>query len=114
MTATLEYLLVSVIALALVSISVAALVNIREFSEYSLGQYRFKSDAVGLRDAIEQVCVLGNGNSREIQLKGRITVDQNHIYQGKNSLPMDVPCDVEETEIEGKITVKNNGKIEFR
>ncbi|MBN1170215.1 hypothetical protein JXA56_04265 [Candidatus Micrarchaeota archaeon] len=114
MTATIEYLLVSVVAFALISISVAALLNIREFSEYSLDQYRFKSDAVTLRNAIKQVCVLGNGNSREVDLKGRIAIDSGHIRNGRNSLPLDVPCDVEETGLEGKIIVKNTGKIEFR
>ena len=114
MTATLEYLLVSVIAIALISISVAALLNIQEFSEYSLEQHQFKSDAIRLRNTIEQVCILGNGNSREIDLRSRITVDSNSIYNDENSLPMDISCEIEETEIEGKIIIKNTGKIEFR
>lgn len=116
---TFEYLLVSVVALALLSISVSALIAIKDYSGQSYAHYLFRYSANDLSNAIEEVCALGSGNSRAVELHSLVSVDyEDGLVRISNvtSVLHPVKCEVEpEDGLEGKISVKNkDGIIKIR
>ncbi len=115
---SLEYLLISVVAIGLLTISAASLTKIRGYAEDSGSLLEFKSSAGALGDAVYSVCVLGSGNRRSIFVKNPVNVKwENGAMQisGKSSMARDVPCEVSEKRIEGFVQVKNeNGKVKIR
>ena len=114
-----EYLLVSVVALFLLSISAASLINIKEFSDVSIEKAQFKSSAAKLTNTIAQVCALGSGNKRTIFLNSFLSVD---YYDGavhitnSSTIASTIPCEViPETNLQGSVIIENNnGKIKIR
>jgi len=66
---TVEYLLLSAIALALITFSVFALARIKDSSEKAYDAIAFRSSATDLGNAMDEACALGNGNSRVVALK---------------------------------------------
>lgn len=61
-----EYLIIAVISLIIISTSIAVLGTIRSNGEKTFTSYQFRSFANSLFVDIDELCVLGNGNSREI------------------------------------------------
>lgn len=112
---SLEYLLVSVVALAMLSISAAALLEVKDFSERRMDDFRSRSSAIALADAVEEVCALGNGNQRTVVLHSRISADWNGELAIGN-MSRDVACEVlPADDLEGAVLVKNNnGMIKIR
>ncbi len=114
-----EYLLVSVVALFLLSISAASLINIKEFSDVSMEDAQFRLSAGKLANTIAEVCALGSGNKRTIFVKSVFSVDYDEgIVQITNSTAVtaQVPCEViPEKDLQDMIVVENNnGKIKIR
>ncbi|MBU0527712.1 hypothetical protein KKE92_04480 [Candidatus Micrarchaeota archaeon] len=114
-----EYLLVSVVALFLLSISTASLINIKEFSDVSIEKAQFKSSATKLTNTIAEVCALGSGNRRTIFLKSLLSVDYyDGIVQVTNSSTITAPiaCEViSEKNLQGSVVIENNnGKIKIK
>ncbi len=114
-----EYLLVSAVALFLLSISAASLINIKEFSDASIEKVRFKSSAEKLTNAIAEVCALGSGNKRTLFISSLLSVDYyDGAVQVMNSSTITAPiaCEViSETNLQGSVIVENNnGKIKIR
>ena len=111
---SLEYLLISAVALVMLSLSAAALLNIKEYSEESRELFKFRSSAIALANAADEVCSLGNGNQRTVVLHSRMAVDWDGaiIISNKTSVIRDIPCEVmPEDGLEGVVTVKNNNGI---
>jgi len=119
---TLEYMVLSLVVIALLSISVAALIQIRENSNKTMDVILFKSAARDLFNAIDEVCAMGDGNSREIYLKNEVVVNDEGSYLEfsstlphiNNTINYECECDLDESTLEGSVLVTNiKGKITF-
>jgi uncharacterized protein (UPF0333 family) len=120
---TLEYMLLSLVVLALLSISITALLNIKDNSDEAMNIVFFKSSARDIHNAVEAVCALGDGNSREVTLKHEVEIDYMGGYLEyyadgmPSTLKYETKCDVylAETSFRGKVTVSNDdGTVEIR
>ena len=72
---SLEYLLISVVSLSLISISLLSLFAIRNSSMHAMNAIKFRSSAISLANTINEVCALGNGNSRSLDLASDLSVE---------------------------------------
>ncbi|MEK6982153.1 MAG: hypothetical protein AABX38_04445 [Candidatus Micrarchaeota archaeon] len=59
---SLEYLLLTVVILAVLFFAVANLSKLNNAATLTVDSYKFKSDAQNLFNKIDEVCILGNGN----------------------------------------------------
>lgn len=111
---TLEYLFLSLLALALLSFSVLALANIKITSQKSFDMIVFKGTVNELGAAMAEVCALGNGNARSVYIKRDLNVEGfsdyarfTDIYLGE-SLPRETYCEVEDADgMYGKTKIMN-------
>ena len=121
---TVEYLLLALVALSLLSFSVISLHYVKESSERALAAAAFKSSAQDLAGAIREVCALGNGNARVVYLKEELDVSGgssgSHYYaefKGPSNLStvQETYCSVKDTSgLGGKTEIRNeNGEIEI-
>ena len=121
---TVEYLLLALVALALLSFSVISLHYVKESSERVFRAASFKSSAQDLAGAIGEVCALGNGNARIVFLKEDLDVyggnSSSHYYaefKGPSNLStiQETFCSVRDVSgLGGKTEVRNeNGEIEI-
>ena len=113
---SLEYLLLSLVALSLLSFSVFALLSIRDYSNEASAAYTFRSSVLSMDNAINEVCVLGGGNGREVFLGTEVSVDSEEGDDGwlvsfshsDYSIVKTSPCRVEIAEhLEGLVYVEN-------
>ncbi|VVB97930.1 Uncharacterised protein [uncultured archaeon] len=74
---TVEYLFLALLALALIAISLAALVKIRDAGERAYEMELFKSSALDIYNAGEEVCAMGSGNSMELTIREDVSVSQD-------------------------------------
>jgi len=119
---TLEYMLLSLVVLALLSISLAALVRIKDNSSDAMENVFFGSSARDLHNAIEAVCALGDGNSREVTLRHEIAIEYLSGYveysaEGmSDSIKKEAACRVSaDGTYGGRVTVTNrDGQIEVK
>ena len=72
---TVEYLLISLIGLVLISFSIITLAQIKESSTDSYEAILFKESVSELVNTADTVCALGNYNSRSIYLESKINVE---------------------------------------
>jgi len=123
---TVEYLLLSSIALVLISFSIIALASIKDRSEKAFDATLFKSSVSELANSIEEVCALGNGNSQAVYLKRNMSIagksSGSDFYAeftdtvSQVTLAEKTYCEVNDlTNAYGKTEVENeNGKIKIR
>lgn len=122
--ASLEYLLVSVVAVSLLVVSASALYGIREMAIQGAAAAAFRSAAVMLADAGSGVCSLGDGNGRELSLAQAVSVesekgDEGYVVRytgaGNESLVRPCPCVVDDAQgLSGLVYVENeDGKIKI-
>ena len=114
--ASLEYLLVSLISLSMLTLSAAALLEIKDYSDSSAALLRFRHSSETLLDAMGSVCALGPGNSREVLLRSSISVESGDggvRLRGAGSIARKLACDVVPEEgLEGTLIVENEkGRI---
>ncbi|MGB9719047.1 MAG: hypothetical protein ACPL06_00430 [Candidatus Anstonellales archaeon] len=115
--ATIEYLLITLIALTLLSFSLHALINANTAQQIGYQKALFLSDATDLAHAMSEVCVLGDGNSRKIQLKSEIEISGSGkmvtIRQGgggNSTSSEELPCTISSSgTFSGAVYVKNEG-----
>lgn len=110
---TLEYLTIFALSLILIGFSVSSLLEIEEMSKVLIAKQQFKLDSTNLKNTISEVCILGDGNSREIFLKTELFVSQLSIKNNDNNLDFDIPCEIEDASVKGNVIIKNEGKIIF-
>lgn len=94
---TIEYLVLSVVALALLSVSIAILLQITKTSHQAMDNIAFRKSALDLYATVEEVCALGAGNSRTIMIKKDIWVTksgQDIILENKDigSIKIELIC----------------------
>ncbi len=123
---TFEYMVLSLVVLALLSISITALIAIRENSSRAMDVVLFKSSVTDLYNAIEEVCAMGDSNSLEVFLKRDVSVEYNgndNVVKFSSSLPhvngtiiRRSICKVESEDLSaGTVIVSNNkGEIEMK
>ncbi|NYZ77459.1 class III signal peptide-containing protein [Candidatus Micrarchaeota archaeon] len=121
---TLEYMVLSLVVIALLSIAITALITIRDNSDKALDVVLFKSSARDLYNAMEEVCAMGDGNSMEVYLKKDVSVsDAGGYLEFSSPLPhvngtikYESFCVLESDadSLSGNVVVYNNeGKIAF-
>jgi len=121
---TVEYLLLAMVALALLSFSVMSLHYVKDSSERIFQAAAFKSSAMDLAGAIREVCALGNGNARVVYLKEELDVSggssgSHHYAEFKGpanlSTVQETFCAVKDVSgLNGKTEIRNeNGEIEI-
>lgn len=120
---TAEYLLLSAIALALITFSVFALARIKGSSEKAYDAIAFRGSAADLGNAMDEACALGNGNSRVVALKRPIDAEGGLTAGGTRYALMrdsasnltilrETYCDIAgATGLVGKTEVKNEGGV---
>lgn len=115
---SLEYLLISVVALALLAISVASLSQIRDYAEESGRMLRFRQSAGSLAEAASSVCALGSGNRRSLWMDQAVDVDwQDGLIRisGEGSIARAMPCETDPKTIQGQVEIKNeDGELRIR
>jgi hypothetical protein len=129
---SLEYLLLFLVSLSLISFSMAALIQLKSGSEKNVEAIGFRSSSNSLFNTINEICALGNGNGREILLSTEFEVEFLETTEGKMvrfsnlespnnpnvaraSIVKKVFCEVEPNDkLSGTVYVENNkGKIIF-
>jgi hypothetical protein len=118
--ASLEYLLLTVVALSLVSISAMALMGLKDSAEDEAAMLRFRGSSDSLAGAIRSVCALGSGNQREVALDEAMSVYSEGNGEGylvrfsgagisvvkESRCRLDCP-----PVLEGRLIVKNEGGV---
>ena len=118
---SLEFLMVTLVILILIGISLSVLANLKAQTDRSFELLNFKADALNLYSAAEDICALGNGNSRLISIKINITINKDSglilFEHSGNRIVKKLECTLahEVNELaEGKVLVRNgDGAIEF-
>jgi len=116
MMLSLEYLMLSLVSLCLLTVSVFALLGIKEYSENSSERFAFRTSAVSLNNAMNEICSLGNGNSRSVFLHYGLSVEPEEggaRFTGSNySMVKAGICDVEPAgNLEGLVYIENKEGI---
>jgi hypothetical protein len=121
--ASLEYLMLGVVGVALLSFSLFSLSEIKSSMDKNLALSRFRDSAISLHNSISEVCALGSGNLRAVSLSAPVSAETENSESGLlirysgggNSIVKEIRCEVDQEKTEGKITVENrNGKIRLR
>jgi uncharacterized protein (UPF0333 family) len=120
---SMEYLLLSLVAITLLSISAFSLSKIRDFSDEASDVYAFRSSSISLSNAINEVCALGSGNRREVSLGSVVSLYSREgsgswlvVFSHSNhSIVKSSPCRVKAVALEGPVYVENKlGTVEIR
>ena len=119
---SIEYLLLFFTALFIFGIAITGMLYLQELSELYTTKVSFAKNAQRLLMRVEEVCVLGNGNSREVLLTHPVNVGTSilpgqrvEVTWGNLTVGKDIPCSVVGTDdLQGLVVVKNeNGIITF-
>jgi len=114
---SIEYLLLSVVTLAVLAISVGALLKIKDNAEKSQGLLLLKNDADNIYNSMQEVCAMGSGNIRTLGLSQNVHLESNSKYLSISnmwtSIPKNLSCEcTADGWFEGNIVLSNNnGKI---
>ncbi len=112
---SIEYLLLFVLFLLLLSISLTVLLDIREKSEKLMAQKYYEVEARKLEHAINEVCLLGNGNKREVRIEKEVEVGEGKVKGGEYEYKLKVYCEIEGGKVSGRVVVENvEGKVRLR
>ncbi len=117
--ASLEYLFLALAALAMLSVSVFSLSRLESASRDGAGALVFRHDAVMLKNAISEVCALGDGNGRELAFGSPLSAESAksphgwviRISDGDRSLAMSSRCGLDAGRMEKTVYVKNEEGI---
>ena len=117
--ATVEYLILFAIGLALIGISVGALAAISEAEGQLTDLEKARIAAGALRGAGNEICALGDGNSRVVELAWEVSLECSGnlitASSGNQSAVSGLEhCDVSCSGKAGRVLVKNErGKIKM-
>jgi hypothetical protein len=104
---SLEYLVLSVITLAVLALAIYTLAGIKNNSDKAMALLEFKNDANSIFNAAQDVCALGDGNSREVRLLDEMMAvsEDRAIEFSKNNVNQSLV-------FKGRCTSEINGKLE--
>ena len=118
--ASLEYLIITMVALALITFSVFALFSVKNAADNSTNSVKFRASSGALFDSVKEVCILGSGNSQKIVLETTLnaSVDSNGALvlssgYGNFTRGEKTKCEVNTpTTLSGQVLIENSdGKI---
>ncbi len=121
--ASLEYLLLAVAALAMVGLSAIFLKGLESSSRSGADALRFRHDGSMLKNAISEVCALGDGNGRELSLEREISTESAkspegwaiRLSSGDLSMAFVSRCPLDAEKMEDTVYVKNEkGTVSVR
>jgi len=113
---TVEYMVLTLVVLSMLSISIAMLIQINNTAHQAVDNLTFRKSALDVQATIDEVCALGEGNSREIIVKTGMNVKKNNaelIFTDKKSnqsLALNITCPerIDEFDINaGKVMISN-------
>ena len=111
---SLEYLLLALVSLSLISVSVLALGRIKQSSEEGFDAYKLKSSAEAFSESADELCAMGYGNSRTLHLYGLSVASQEteegwlaRFSDGKNSIVKKTLCEISDGDYAGEIEIEN-------
>jgi len=116
---TLEYLVLAVVLLSILSLSIYALFQIKENAEHTQEFIIFSSDVNSIDSNIKNVCSLGSGNSRILEISTSIDLSYEEggliFIFGNYSIPKKYSCGIEGVDsIADFISIENiDGSIEI-
>ena len=118
---SLEYLLIAIIAIALVSLSVSVLNKIRTNADESYNNIKFKTLNDDIFNSVDEICALGNGNARSLRLSLPVIIKSGTkgdiyfltILHDKTSMSHETSCEASvDGEFKNEIVIANeDGKI---
>lgn len=116
---TVEYMVLTLVVLSMLSISIAMLIQINNTAHQAVDNLTFRKSALDVQATIDEVCALGEGNSREIIVKTGMSVKKNNdaelIFTDKKSnqsLALNITCpeNIYGSDINaGKVIIRNTG-----
>lgn len=85
---TIEYLFLALISLALLSISISALLKIKEVGDHAYHLEMSKSTAMDIYNAGEELCAMGSGNSIRLRVRETISISysSNEVLFSNNEI----------------------------
>lgn len=93
---TIEYLILSVVVLAILAVSITTVLEINKSAGKALNAIVFRKSALDLYSTIEEVCALGAGNSQTVLLRANMTVTKNgkniEFSDGTNNMALEAVC----------------------
>ncbi|MEW6722454.1 MAG: hypothetical protein AB1324_04280 [Candidatus Micrarchaeota archaeon] len=115
-----EYLILTMVALVMLSASLVALSGIRESAERQSELLRFRSSALSLAASINELCALGDGNSRTMDVQSGLSLESEDAGDGFYAVRFSAPgatltrgsrCMVRGEKLSGTIELKNEEGI---
>jgi hypothetical protein len=119
---SLENMMLLVVGLSLITISLASLGIIHENAINAFNYISFSSSAASLKGAVEEVCIMGQGNQLKVYLRVPIIISADYDsytleYNGATKdIPMMPGCKVTSSseQLSGNVIVSNaENKIYF-
>lgn len=74
---SIEYLFLALISLALIAIAIGALIKIKETGDRAYRLELFKSSALDIYNAGEELCAMGSGNSVNLKTREEIFISSD-------------------------------------
>ncbi len=74
---TIEYLFLLLVSLALVALSLGALLKVRDAGERTYRLELFKSSALDIYNSGEELCSMGSGNSMGLRIRENVSISPN-------------------------------------
>lgn len=117
-----EYMMLFMVSLSLLAVSAASLGAIKDSAERGLQRHSFHNSAIALSNAINEVCAMGEGNRRPVELSRPLDVQPEHTddgwlirMSGDVSIVRHSLCEAESASLaEGAVFVENrDGKARF-
>ncbi len=125
---TSEYLLISVVSIALIAISLTAVFKIKDDADRSYELLLFKNSVNSIYNTAEDICALGNGNSRKLDIDGPFSastdsssgyvvfISESKKFTKEERIVKNFTCELIEgdySSLDGEVIIKNtDGKIE--
>jgi len=114
-----EYLLLFLLSLVLLSLFVAGISSLERLSRAYSERVAFSKASHHLLMRMEEVCVLGDGNRREVLLASPVTVEGKPTRAGKVVITSpqgwrveeELLCPVEGAALSGRVVVANEGGL---
>ncbi|MEM2909025.1 MAG: hypothetical protein QW590_03285 [Candidatus Bilamarchaeaceae archaeon] len=114
---TIEYMVLSLVVLAILAVAVTTLIQIQNSSSKALNNIVFRKSALDLHGTVEEVCALGEGNQREVFVSRSMEVEKNakelkfkNDTIGEMSLGLICPIDIEvDNPLYGNVLVIHEG-----
>ncbi|MFH1222374.1 MAG: class III signal peptide-containing protein [Candidatus Micrarchaeota archaeon] len=102
---TIEYMVLSLVVLALLAISITTLIQVQKSSVQAMDNVMFRKSALDLHSTIEEACALGAGNQRTVHLARsfELTLDRGSrklfFKNGSTEMAVDLLCPLDVTAV---------------